>query len=50
MTHEELISKAMTAYEDSKLDYGMDEADMVNKLRDMSDAMLYGFIKFCQAN
>lgn len=50
MTHEELISKAMAAYENSSIDYGMDEADMVNKIRNMSDAAIYGFIAYCEKN
>ena len=49
-THEELIAKAFNAYENSTIDYGMDDIEMVNKMKEMNDAVLWGFIRFCEQN
>jgi len=47
-THEELISMAFEAYENSTLDYGISDTEMVKKLQNMSDAGVYGFIAYCE--
>lgn len=49
-THEELISKAFAAYENSSINYGLSDSEMVKKLSNMSDATLWGFISYCNAN
>lgn len=49
-THEELISMAFTAYENSKVNYGLTDSEMVKKLQSMSDAFLWGFIQYCENN
>lgn len=49
-THEELISEAMAAYQDSKINYGLDDAQMIAKLRIMNDAFIQHFIQTCKAN
>lgn len=50
LTHEELVSKAYAAYENSTLDYGLSVTEMVEKLNKMIDAGLWGFIQFCEKN
>ena len=49
-THEELISKAFAAYENSSVDYGLSDSEMVKKFSNMSDAALWGFINYCKTN
>ena len=50
LTHEELISKAFAAYENSSLDYGLSISEMLEKLNKMVDAGLWGFIAYCETN
>ena len=50
LTHEELISKAFAAYENSSLDYGLSVPEMLDKLNKMIDGGLYGFIAYCESN
>lgn len=50
MTHEELVSKAFAAYENSSLDYGISDSEMIKKLNNMLDAGLYHFINYCESN
>lgn len=50
ITHEELITRAFQAYENSTIDYGMDDTAMINKMRNMNDSVLWGFIKYCEDN
>lgn len=49
-THEELITMAFKAYENSNINYGLTDAEMVKKLSGMSDAFLWGFISYCENN
>ena len=45
-THEELISKAFTIYRNSaRLNQNLSDIEIVNKLRNMTDGFLYGFIE-----
>lgn len=50
LNHEELISKAMNAYENSTINYGLSDSEMVEKIRHMSDAGIWGFIHYCETN
>ena len=50
LDHEELISKAMNAYENSTINYGLTDGEMVEKLRGLTDAGIWGFINYCEAN
>lgn len=48
--HEELVTMAFEAYENSTLNYGLSDTEMVKKLQEMNDAVLLGFIGFCKNN
>lgn len=48
--HEELVTMAFEAYENSTLNYGLSDIEMVKKLQEMNDAFLWGFIGFCKNN
>lgn len=49
-THEELISMAFAAYENSSINYGLTDSQMIEKMRNSSDAMLWGMISYFKAN
>ena len=48
--HEELVTMAFEAYENSTLNYGLSDTEMLKKLQKMNDAVLWGFIGFCKNN
>lgn len=48
--HEELVTKAFAAYENSTINYGLSDTEMLKKLQGMNDAVLWGFIGFCEKN
>lgn len=49
-THEELMSMAFKAYEESSIDYGLTDSEMIEKMRIASDAALWGMIQYFEAN
>lgn len=49
-THEELISMAFAAYENSSIDYGLTDSQMIERMRIVSDAALWGMIKYFKEN
>lgn len=49
-THEELISMAFKAYEESSINYGLTDSQMIERMRVQSDAALWGIIQYFKAN
>ena len=50
LNHEELISKAMRAYENSTINYGLSDGEMVEKIRGLNDAGIWGIINYFESN
>jgi hypothetical protein len=46
--HEELITEAMAAFENSALDFHKTDSEMVATLRGMNDAFIQAFITWCK--
>lgn len=47
--HEELVTMAIRAYENSTLDLGTVE-NIAKRCMNMTDAFIWGFIQYCESN